>query len=61
MSEGQSRNPVLIRGTSTQIVNGKPVTVDYAYTVVPGKLSGHELIAWANRRDAELREKRKAA
>jgi len=47
--------PTLIRGSSERKVNGKMVTLRYAYTARACTIWDAELIAWAERRDAERR------
>jgi hypothetical protein len=45
--------PTLVRGSSTRLVDGKPVAIDYAYTARRSTIFDEQLIAAAERRAAE--------
>jgi len=49
---------VLITGSSTRIVDGKPVVTAYSYMAAPCTIWDAALIAWAERRDVELKRRR---
>ena len=49
---------VLITGSSTRIVDGKTVVTAYSYMAAPCTIWDAALIAWAERRDVELKRRR---
>jgi len=50
---------ILIRGRSWRAPADDRPAIDYAYMAGETTLTGAQLIDWANRREAELKEKRK--
>jgi len=52
-------NPVVVNRTFTRKVNGKLVESTYGYIAVKeGDLYDEALIAWANRRERELKDRK---
>jgi hypothetical protein len=51
----RSKPEDLVTGTFTTIVDGKPVLNRYAYVAKRATIFDEQLIAWANRRDEELK------
>lgn len=52
--------PTLVRGSSQRKVNGKVETLAYSYMARAATIWDEALIAWAERREAELRRKHEA-
>lgn len=48
----------MVSGSFTRTVNGVEVESGYAYMAQRSTIFDAELVAWANRREAELRAKR---
>jgi hypothetical protein len=53
-------DPTLIRGSSTRMIDKKPVAIDYAYMARRSTIFDEYLVARAERRAAELNRKRAA-
>lgn len=56
----RAQAPLMVSGTFTRTVNGVEVVSGYAYMAQRSTIFDHELVAWANRREAEIRAKRSA-
>lgn len=57
-ARGQPNEPVMVSGTFTHTVNGVEVVSGYAYMARRATIWDAELVAWADRRDVELKRRR---